>query len=101
MFSLNAVATLVKMLTGFISVKIVAVLIGPAGIALLGQLNNFSSIFLTISTGGISSGVTKYIAENDGSQQNKCLFANCILDYRCSFGFVRYCTLSDRDILRS
>ena len=36
--SLNAVATLVRMLTGFISVKVVAVLIGPAGVALLGQL---------------------------------------------------------------
>ncbi len=68
-FSLNAGATLVRMLTGFVSVKIVAVLIGPAGIALLGQLNNFSSIFLTASTGGINNGVTKYIAENQGSQQ--------------------------------
>jgi PST family polysaccharide transporter len=68
-FSLNAGATLVRMLTGFVSVKIVAVLIGPAGIALLGQLNNFSSIFLTASTGGINNGVTKYIAENQCSQQ--------------------------------
>lgn len=67
-FSLNAIATLTKMLTGFISVKVVAALIGPPGIALLGQLNNFSSIFLALSTGGINNGVTKYIAENAGSQ---------------------------------
>ncbi|WP_231427791.1 O-antigen translocase [Pedobacter sp. Leaf250] len=66
-FSLNAMATLVKMLTSFVSIKIVAVLIGPAGIALLGQLSNFSSIFLSLSTGGINSGVTKYVAQHQNS----------------------------------
>jgi O-antigen/teichoic acid export membrane protein len=68
-FSLNAGATLVRMLTGFISVKIVAVIIGPSGVALLGQLNNFTSTFLTCSTGGINGGVTRYVAEYSGSQQ--------------------------------
>ena len=47
-----------------ISVKVVAVIIGPAGIALLGQLNNFSSILLGMANGGINSGITKYISEN-------------------------------------
>ncbi|HEY0897041.1 MAG TPA: oligosaccharide flippase family protein, partial [Sphingobacteriaceae bacterium] len=65
-FSLTAVSTLVKMLTGFISVKIISTLIGPAGVALLGQLTNFSTIFLTFSNGGINNGVTKYIAEYSG-----------------------------------
>lgn len=62
-FSLNAISTLVRMLTGLISVKIVASIIGPGGIALLGQLNNFSSIFLGVANGGINSGITKYVAE--------------------------------------
>lgn len=62
-FSLNAMATLVRMLTGMISVKVVAVIIGPVGIALLGQLNNFNTILLGIANGGIGSGVTKYVAE--------------------------------------
>lgn len=56
-------STLVKMLTGFISVKMVALIIGPSGIALLGQLSNFSSIIMTVACGGINTGVTKYIAE--------------------------------------
>lgn len=66
-FSLTAISTFIRMLTGFISIKVVAVLIGPTGIALLGQLNNFSSVFLTLSAGGINSGVTKYVAEDTGS----------------------------------
>lgn len=62
-FSLNAMATFIRMLAGMISVKIVALIIGPAGIALLGQLNNFNSILLSLANGGISSGITKYVAE--------------------------------------
>lgn len=62
-FSLTAISTLVRMLTGLISVKVVASIIGPAGVALVGQLNNFASIAMTISCGGINIGVTKYIAE--------------------------------------
>jgi len=67
-FSLNALSTLIKMLTGFVAVKVVAVLIGPGGMALLGQLTNFSTIFLTLSTAGITTGVTKYVAEYSGSE---------------------------------
>lgn len=44
-FSFTAISTMVKMLTSLISVKVVALIVGPSGIALLGQLNNFSSIF--------------------------------------------------------
>lgn len=62
-FSLNALSTFVRMLAGMVSVKIVAVIIGPAGIALLGQLNNFSSILLGMGNGGINTGITKYVAE--------------------------------------
>jgi PST family polysaccharide transporter len=62
-FSLTSITTLVRMAAGFISVKVVAVIIGPAGVALLGQLNNFNTIIMSIATGGITAGVTKYIAQ--------------------------------------
>ncbi len=62
-FSLTSISTLVKMCTGLISVKIVAAIIGPAGVALLGQLSNFSIVIMSFSCGGINSGITKYIAE--------------------------------------
>ena len=34
-FSLSSIATLVRMLTGMISIKVVAVIIGPSGVAIL------------------------------------------------------------------
>lgn len=62
-FSLTSISTLVKMCTGLISVKVVASIIGPAGVALVGQLNNFASIVMSFASGGINSGITKYVAE--------------------------------------
>lgn len=62
-FSLTSVSTFVKMLTGFVSVKVVASIIGPVGVALVGQLNNFATIAMSLSSGGINNGITKYISE--------------------------------------
>lgn len=58
-----ALSTFIKMITSFLSMKIVAVIIGPAGIAMLGQLTNFSTIAMNFASAGINNGVTKYIAE--------------------------------------
>ncbi len=71
---LNAVATVIRMLTGFVSVKVVAAVIGPVGVALLGQLNNFSQIVLSISNGGINAGITKYTAEYSDSEKDYILY---------------------------
>lgn len=72
--SLNAVATLVRMMTGLVSVKVVAVALKPEGIALLGQLTSFSMILLSISSGGIRNGITKHIAQYSGSPNKLRLF---------------------------
>ena len=58
------------MIAAFISIKIVASIIGPSGIAQLGQLNNFSAIILSLSTAGINTGLTKYIAEYSDSPKS-------------------------------
>lgn len=63
-FSLNAVSTLIHMCTALISTKVVASIIGPAGIAMLGQLNNINTMLQGVAGGGIRSGVTKFIAEH-------------------------------------
>jgi PST family polysaccharide transporter len=63
-FSFTSIATLIKMLTGLVSVKVVSIIVGPAGIALIGQLNSFMSIVYNLASGGINSGITKYISEN-------------------------------------
>lgn len=86
-FSLNALATFVRMLAGMISVKVVALIIGPAGIALLGQLGNIGGIIQGMANGGINTGITKYVAEfKDDDQQVKVYISNAFrITIICSF----------------
>lgn len=85
-FSFTALSTLVRMLTGLVSVKVVASIIGPAGVALVGQLNNFATIALSLSTGGINNGITKYIAEykDDEEKVKDCLSTALRITMICS-----------------
>ena len=59
----NGIATVIKLFTGLVTNKIVAIYLGPGGIALLGQFNNFTSMVMSFATFGVNTGVTKYIAE--------------------------------------
>ena len=49
-FSFTAMSTVVKMLTGLISVKVVASIIGLSGGAFVGQLNNLATIAVSPNT---------------------------------------------------
>src|SRR5690606_31181095 len=74
-FSLTGLSTLVKLITSYITVKVVASIIGPGGIALIGQLQNFTAIFTTLGAGGINNGVVKYVSQykNEETQLNNYL----------------------------
>lgn len=71
--SLNSLSVLLKIGTGLITSKLLAVFVGPSGMALLGNLRNFSSSLESISTLGFTNGIVKYVAEgkDDKSQLQK------------------------------
>ena len=60
---LSSIATIIKILTGFITVKIISVYLGPSGLALVAQVNNFIGLLTSLSSGGIGNGIVKYTAE--------------------------------------
>lgn len=60
---LTAISTIIKVLSGFIINKLIAIYIGASGLAMVGQFQNFIAIIKTLSTGGIDQGVIKYTAE--------------------------------------
>jgi len=66
--SLSAIATFIS---GFIIVKVVAVKIGPDGIAYLGQFQNTVAILNMLATGAISIGIIKYLAESKESPRQR------------------------------
>lgn len=63
--STTGFTTALQMFTGVIINKIIAIKIGPTGIALLGQFINFRDIMTNAATGSFGKGVTKYIADPD------------------------------------
>lgn len=62
--AMNGFSSIVKIVTSFVTTKIVATIIGPSGIALIGQVSNFLAFIFAFSSGGINGGVVKYTAEN-------------------------------------
>src|SRR5690554_4457543 len=60
---LNGIAVVIKMLTLLGLNKILAIYVGPAGYAALGQFQNAVQMVTTLASGAINTGVTKYTAE--------------------------------------
>lgn len=72
----SALITLIRIGSGFVAGKVVAIFTGPSGVALIGAFTNFISIVLSFANGAITSGVVKYTAEyNDDENSLKRLFS--------------------------
>jgi O-antigen/teichoic acid export membrane protein len=69
-FIWTSVHTVIKILAGIVINKIIAVYLGPAGLAIIGQFQNFSQLVINIATGSIHTGIVKYTAENKSSKEN-------------------------------
>ena len=63
--------TAFKLLAGFIVIKLVAILAGPAGIAEFGIFQNFSTILIMLSGGVAYTGVTKLMAGTFASEEKR------------------------------
>lgn len=83
---LTAISTIIKVIAGFVINKVIAVYVGPSGLAVVGQLQNFMSIVTTFSNGAITSGIVKYTAEYQTIEQKQKIFStSIIISLACSF----------------
>ena len=95
---LTGISTVIKLVSAFVINKVIALYIGPTGLAIVGQLQNFTSIITTFSNGAISSGIVKYTAEYQDIEEKKKIFSSSIvISLICSliisiflFGFSDY-----------
>lgn len=62
--SLSSFSIIIRLVTGFVSSKVIAHFIGPSGMALMGNLRSFSSLLDSIGTLGVQSGVLQNVAKN-------------------------------------
>ena len=61
--SFSAVALAVKFLVGFVLTKLFALFLGPSGLALLGNLKNFTQLLHSYGTLGMQSGIIRFASE--------------------------------------
>ncbi len=95
---LTGISTVIKLVSAFVINKVIAIYIGPAGLAIVGQLQSFTSLITTFSNGAISSGIVKYTAEYQDIEEKKKIFSSSIvISLICSliisiflFGFSDY-----------
>ena len=68
---LNGVAVLIKMIALLGINKVLAVYVGPAGYAAVGQFQNAVQMITTFASGAINTGVTKYTAEYESDSEKQ------------------------------
>lgn len=61
--SLNSSSVLIRIISGVLTSKAIAVFIGPEGMALIGNLRNFLSSIHSFAILGLYNGVVKYVSE--------------------------------------
>jgi O-antigen/teichoic acid export membrane protein len=72
----SGIIALIRIASGFVANKIVAMYTGTNGVALIGAFSNFLSIFIAFANGAINTGVVKYTAEyRDNDEGLKSLFS--------------------------
>lgn len=72
-----SISTIVNIAAVFVVQKVIAVQVGPAGVAIVGQYQNFVGIVTSLANGGISSGIVKYVAEyRQDTERNAVLISN-------------------------
>ena len=67
--SLNGISIIFKICIGFVTSKVIAIFVGPSGMALLGNLRNFLTSTEAFATLGFENGVVKYVAEHKKEEQ--------------------------------
>lgn len=61
--SLQGASVITRIIAGILTSKAIAVFIGPTGLALIGNLQNFVSSFQTVAILGFYNGAVKYISD--------------------------------------
>lgn len=91
--SLNSFSVVLKIGIGLITSKLLAVFVGPSGMALVGNLRNFLTSLENISTLGFQNGIVKYTAENEKSKSELQKIVSTIFITLVGIGLFLSCVL--------
>lgn len=66
--SLSSFSILIRLVTGFLSSKVIAYFIGPSGMAIMGNLRSFTTLLESVGTLGIQNGVLQNVAKKQNDR---------------------------------
>ena len=75
-FGWSSASTVVRLALGFLSIKVTAVFLGPAGLALVGQVSNVYTLLQSVASGGAETAVVKMTAEAESNRPER---ANAVI----------------------
>lgn len=77
----NSIQVLIKFIFGIANIKIIAIFVGPNGMALVSQLTNGLNLFANLSQLGFRNGIIKYTSEFQHSlhRQNIIIYSSVIV----------------------
>jgi len=93
LFSVNSIGVVLRSVLGLISQKLIAVYLGPNGLALLGNLRNALALFGLVSTTGIDQGVLKYQSEFESKPKILRKLYDTSAAYACLGSVIVFCGL--------
>ncbi|MEZ4802154.1 MAG: O-antigen translocase [Gelidibacter sp.] len=98
--SINSVAILVRIVSGFLTSKAIAIFVGAEGMALIGNLRDFLSSAQSFSTLGFSNGIVKYVSEfkNKTIELSKIISTSVYLGLFAAFLVSMYCYLDAKHL---
>lgn len=79
-------SNIIRLISSVVINKVIAIFIGPAGLAVIGNFNNFLGITRSFSNGGINNGVVTLLAESK-DEGNKIYTLNSALFLTFLFSF--------------
>jgi O-antigen/teichoic acid export membrane protein len=70
----NSIQVIVRLIISILNIKIIAVLVGPTGMALVSNLLNALQVGVSISNLGFKEGIVKYVSQHKNEQDKQAEF---------------------------
>ncbi|MPL78161.1 Lipid III flippase [bioreactor metagenome] len=86
-FIWTSIHTAIKILSGIIMNKVIAVYLGPVGLAMIGQFQNFVAIVSSISNASIQTGILTQTAKFNNEHTQKIVWVNGLI-INCFFALL-------------
>lgn len=74
-----SISTGTSMVCGLITTKYIAVIIGPEGMAYVGQFLNATVVILLLATGACATGIVKYLSQHKDETKRLSIFSNAMI----------------------